>query len=847
MAVPEQTPYIEYTANGVVTGFALGFNCESKDHLIVTLDGVEPPVGNWSLTDGEVVFTTAPSNGVLVVIQRNTPFSRTTDYQSYNNSFRPQSVNGDFDRLWLKLQELGVADWLMKLYVDRLHQQQEENINNLKNYVDDRDDELRAYLMEEIRKQGVALDQLDDYYNYLMQRLAQIAVDKGWDASFVVDASGKTQQEINDARVVVVDSIADLLALPEGQRKEGLRYLVKGYHAGSDVGGGEFYWDGTMPKSSHNGFTVIDPDAVWDGTAQGLTAFFLSANQGTGCFLLVRQEHYSVDQCGALGDGVTNDAVALNQALKYSVNLTLRTAVTYAIRSEVVAPIGVSDISIEGNGAEIKRMTGYASKRMLAFEKNRNLKVSNLRLNGNAPDVLGTCEAITARSCHGLRYDHLHVYDIREASASDERRHIVRLLQCDNAIVANSSGINCSGKIFETLIFSPSMYLDELDYYAERGGILAPIYRNCLAVDAGGVHHPEEPFFAMGQTSGLVMGLEEAPAITPVIYDECVGIAGPNSRFCFRGTSSNGILDVIFKNTRIRSTGYNTIEFKPDVGGSLKIEGGQYIATRTDGAIAVIVSGRGAPVSGHIEGAEIIAEGASGVTGDGPIRLVNTEIKGSGSAIGVYSSNLRMGGCTVEGFLHPLVLSGTCSVQDAVLLPSAGGQALRVRQDPYTSIVFTRVRMEGQGVRMDRQLGSQIRLKFDGCEFHSTSDQSRLIREYDGAGSQAHIHASFNGCEFFGQFSNLLYVTLSGGSTCKFSMQSSEVHEQVAAACRILYGGDGPNGETSVRAHLNFYGNGLVAGSGYHLVASTITPRFVGVFDPDKTVTANLDMINFRG
>lgn len=186
MAVPEQTPYIEYTANGVVTGFALGFNCESKDHLIVTLDGVEPPVGDWSLTDGEVVFTTAPSNGVLMVIQRNTPFSRTTDYQSYNNSFRPPAVNKDFDWIWWKLQELGIADWILSNRIDAL-----------KNYVDDRDDELQAYLMEEIRKQGVALDQLDDYYNYLMQRLAQIAVDKGWDASFVVDGD-KTQKQIND-------------------------------------------------------------------------------------------------------------------------------------------------------------------------------------------------------------------------------------------------------------------------------------------------------------------------------------------------------------------------------------------------------------------------------------------------------------------------------------------------------------------------------------------------------------------------------------------------------------------------------------------------------------------------
>ena len=198
MAVPEQTPYIEHTGNGVTTSFALKFQCESKDHLIVLVDDIEPSIATWSLSGGNVVFTTAPAAGKKIILQRNTPFGRTADYQSFNNSFRPQAVNGDFDRLWLKLQELGVADWLMKLYVDRLHQQQEEKIDDLKGYVDDRDDELRAYLMEEIRKQGVALDQLDDYYNYLMQRLAQIAVDKGWDASFVVDASGKTQQQVND-------------------------------------------------------------------------------------------------------------------------------------------------------------------------------------------------------------------------------------------------------------------------------------------------------------------------------------------------------------------------------------------------------------------------------------------------------------------------------------------------------------------------------------------------------------------------------------------------------------------------------------------------------------------------
>jgi len=187
MAVQEQTPYIEHTGNGVTTSFALKFQCESKDHLIVLVDEIEPPIATWSLTGGNVVFTTAPASGKKITLQRNTPFSRTTDYQSYNNSFRPPAVNKDFDWIWLKLQELGVADWILGTRIDAL-----------KNYVDRKDDELKAYLMEEIRKQGVALDQLDEYYNYLMERLAQIAVDKGWDASFVVDASGLTQQKIND-------------------------------------------------------------------------------------------------------------------------------------------------------------------------------------------------------------------------------------------------------------------------------------------------------------------------------------------------------------------------------------------------------------------------------------------------------------------------------------------------------------------------------------------------------------------------------------------------------------------------------------------------------------------------
>ena len=41
MAVSEQTPYIEYTANGTTTSFALNFDCNNQDHLIVLVDDVD--------------------------------------------------------------------------------------------------------------------------------------------------------------------------------------------------------------------------------------------------------------------------------------------------------------------------------------------------------------------------------------------------------------------------------------------------------------------------------------------------------------------------------------------------------------------------------------------------------------------------------------------------------------------------------------------------------------------------------------------------------------------------------------------------------------------------------------
>lgn len=57
-----------------------------------------------------------------------------------------------------------------------------------------------------------------------MQRLAQIAIDRGWEASFVVDASGRTQQQINDEVV----SIFQFGAICDGSLHKAQEWLDSG-------------------------------------------------------------------------------------------------------------------------------------------------------------------------------------------------------------------------------------------------------------------------------------------------------------------------------------------------------------------------------------------------------------------------------------------------------------------------------------------------------------------------------------------------------------------------------------------------------------------------------------------
>ncbi|WP_431621938.1 phage tail fiber protein, partial [Enterobacter asburiae] len=117
MSVPNQTPYIIYNANGLTTVFPFEFYIINAGDIQVTINGA--PVtsgytvsGAGNVGGGDIIFLTPPVAGSVVMLERVVPTYRLTDYQD-NGDLLADTVNKDFDRLWMAIQRsfiyLGLA------------------------------------------------------------------------------------------------------------------------------------------------------------------------------------------------------------------------------------------------------------------------------------------------------------------------------------------------------------------------------------------------------------------------------------------------------------------------------------------------------------------------------------------------------------------------------------------------------------------------------------------------------------------------------------------------------------------------------------------------------------------
>ncbi len=110
MTVPVQTPFTSSVANGVTTVFPYNFMIADEDDIKIVIDGVVQ-ISGYTVTGvgnpagGDVIFTVAPANGAKVLRYLDPILWRETDYQQFGD-FLADTVNLDFDRVWLALQSL---------------------------------------------------------------------------------------------------------------------------------------------------------------------------------------------------------------------------------------------------------------------------------------------------------------------------------------------------------------------------------------------------------------------------------------------------------------------------------------------------------------------------------------------------------------------------------------------------------------------------------------------------------------------------------------------------------------------------------------------------------------------
>ena len=110
MTVENTNPIQHFTANGISKVYSFNFLVEGKDNLVVSANGVTVDPSEYSYIEAtrSVEFNIVPTVGTEITVERRTALVRTINYQTYDNSFRPQTLNYDFDRIWRVLQEKGI-------------------------------------------------------------------------------------------------------------------------------------------------------------------------------------------------------------------------------------------------------------------------------------------------------------------------------------------------------------------------------------------------------------------------------------------------------------------------------------------------------------------------------------------------------------------------------------------------------------------------------------------------------------------------------------------------------------------------------------------------------------------
>ena len=305
----------------------------------------------------------------------------------------------------------------------------------------------------------------------------------------------------------------DGLEIPEVAATQRVSILVLGMYAQGDDGSRFVYWDASASKASHNGGTIIAPEAItaWDGTGADIATLLDWTGTGLGCFIAVDQTRY-IEDFGASTTITINDVVLNHMAGLSLATIKSKATGSYPVYqfSDVIdfnnRPFDLSMVTLKpinaiglANGTVLIK-TGTTTTSILTS------RYCSIKIDGNAGSISGGTSNATNQAAG---YVALNVYGDR----SPKGKYYIDLSNCSYGLLVNG---DCECKSFEV----HSSYVDYLIDEREAD----QSYWRVFGKYSGQV------FKSDGQSSGyLFLMWEQTVALAAAPATPCIDIAGGKS------------------------------------------------------------------------------------------------------------------------------------------------------------------------------------------------------------------------------------------------------------------------------------------------------------------------------